>query len=99
MASINAGTDAVLVWDLRFFSNPNAIVDDAAEMLDEVRVDLRRDGGDGFAGEYLDVGVGLRRLCDEMTAAQGGARSGQGGGLKKGSARSGFKCHQKTFSR
>jgi hypothetical protein len=65
--------DAALVGDSGFFAHPDAVVDDPAEMLDEVAVDLGGDGGDRLGGEDVDVGVDLGGL------RQGDARSeGQG---------------------
>src|SRR6202030_60401 len=49
---------AIHVGNFRTFADPYAVVDNSAELLDEVRVDLRRDGGDGFGGENVDARVG-----------------------------------------
>ena len=54
------GADAVLVGDLGAFADPDAVVDDSTEVLDEVGVDLRGDGSDGLCGEDLDGGIGVR---------------------------------------
>ena len=42
--------DSVHVWYRRVLAHPHAIVDDAAEVLDEVPIDLRADDGSGLAG-------------------------------------------------
>src|SRR6516164_11825754 len=49
--------DAVDVGDARAFANPHAVVDDSAEMFDEVRVELRRDGPDRVRGDDLNAGI------------------------------------------
>ncbi len=71
---------------LRLLADPHAVVDHAAEMLDEVAVDLGRDGGDGLTGKYLDVGVSLCRLSQETGAAQSERGGGKGGGFEEGAA-------------
>src|SRR6266851_9129473 len=79
--------DAIHVRDLRLFADPDAVVDHAAEMLDEVAVDLWRYGGDGLAGENLDVCVRLGRLGEETGAAEGKRRGSQCGGFEEAAAR------------
>ena len=48
------------VRDLRVFADPDAVVDDSAEVLDEVAVDLGRDGADGLSGRTSMRASGLR---------------------------------------
>jgi hypothetical protein len=68
--------DAADVLDLRALADPDPVVDDAAQVLDEVAVDLGRDAGDGLPGEHLDPRV----------RGRAGAR-GQEGGRARGQAR------------
>ncbi len=77
------GADAALVGDPGVGADPDAVVDDSAKLLDEVRVDLGRDGADGFGGEDLDVRVDLCGLRDERRGAEGQRRGGEGGGFEK----------------
>jgi hypothetical protein len=82
--------DAVGVGDFGVGADPDAVVDDAAEVLDEMGVDLRRDGGDGLGGKNVDVGVdGGGGLREEMRAAEGESSGSEGGGLE-GDAASDF---------
>ena len=78
--------DAVDVGDLRVLANPDAVVDDSAEMLDEVTVDLRRDGADGLGGEDLDVRVDLRGLREQRRRTESERGGGECAGLEKGAA-------------
>ena len=41
-----------------FLADPDAVVDDAAEVLGEMAVDLRRDAADGLAEQHFDAAVG-----------------------------------------
>ena len=99
------GADAVLVGDGGAFADPDAVVDDSAEVLDEVGVDLGGDGGDGLSGEDLDGGVGVRAgLGEEGGVAEGDRGGGEGGGFEEGSAgrgvwRGGVERHRKRFPR
>ena len=75
--------NAARVGDLRIRAHPHAVVDHAAEVLDKVRVDLRRDGGDGLRGNDVDVRIdGRRGLREQPGPAQSERGSGQGGRLK-----------------
>ena len=49
--------DAAGIGDFGVGADPDAVVDDAAEVLDEMAIDLGGDGGDGLGGEDIDVGV------------------------------------------
>ena len=46
--------DAADVRNLRFLSDPDAVVDTAAQMFREMAVNVRRNGSDGLLGEYFD---------------------------------------------
>src|SRR5207249_1865684 len=69
--------DATDVGDLRVLADPNAVVDDAPEVLDEVTVDFGRDGRDRLVHENLETRVGgLRARRRRVTRQQ---RSGNAG--------------------
>ena len=51
--------DAVGVADLRLLADPHAVVDHAAEVLDEVGVDLGRNGADRLRRKDVDPSVHL----------------------------------------
>jgi hypothetical protein len=68
-------------WE-RLYSGA-AVVDNAAKMLDEVAVDLRRDGADGLGGKDVDPPVGLGGLSQKMRAAESNGGGGEGGGLQE----------------
>src|SRR5439155_18021926 len=48
----------VVVWNSGFRADPDAVVDDAAEMFGEMTVDVGRDGAERFVGENFDARVG-----------------------------------------
>ena len=50
--------DASRVGDLRLLADPDAVVDDAAEMLDEVSVQIGRHRADAFVDQDLDARIG-----------------------------------------
>jgi hypothetical protein len=77
MVSIKRLTDSVRIGDLRVRPNPHAVVDHAAQVFDEVGVDLRRDGGDWLAGNDVDVRVDAGGwLREETRAGEGEYRGG-----------------------
>ena len=79
--------DAVPVGDFRSFADPDAVVDDAAELLDEVRVDFGGDGAEGLRGDDVDGGVGgAGDGLGGRVAGQGGRCGGEGGGLEEAAA-------------
>ena len=53
--------DAVDVGNLRVFADPDAVVHDAAEMLDEMAVQLGRDRADRLADQNLEARLGRLR--------------------------------------
>src|SRR5208283_3580987 len=50
--------DAVNIRDLRVGSDPDAVVHDAAQVLNELAVQQWAHRSDGFVDEYLDLGIG-----------------------------------------
>ena len=44
--------------NLRFLADPDAVVDDAAEVLDEMPVEIRRDRSDRLVEEDVDARIG-----------------------------------------
>ena len=50
--------DAAVVRHLRALADPDAVVDDAAEVLGEVPLDLWRDAADGLVQQNVDARVG-----------------------------------------
>jgi hypothetical protein len=54
--------NATFVGNLGAFANPDAVVDHAAELLDKVAVDFRRDGANWFSRKNVDAGISLRGL-------------------------------------
>ncbi len=79
--------DAVKIGDLGFFADPDAVIDDAAELLDEVGVDFGGDGAEGFRRKDVDGGVGGGRggLAGGV-AREGGGSGGEGRGLEEAAA-------------
>ena len=57
-------TDAVLVGDFRFLSNPHAVVNHAADMFCELAIDIRRNLPQRFVQKDLNAGVGVS--CPDM---------------------------------
>jgi hypothetical protein len=72
---------------MKALRTPDAVVDNPAELLDKVTIDLRRDGADGLAGEYVDTCLGLCRLGEEPGAAESDGGGGEGGGFEERASR------------
>jgi len=75
--------DAVDVGDARTFADPDAVVDDAAEVLGELAVDLGGDGADALVEHDLDVCV--RGRAPGAARAKSEGRSGERGCLQESS--------------
>src|SRR5688500_4137838 len=54
-------SNSIDVRNLRLLADPNAVVDDSAEMLDEVSVDVRADDSSGSVGAQFNLGFCRRR--------------------------------------
>ena len=78
--------NAIDVGDFGAFANPDAVVDNAAELLDEVRVNLRRDGADGLSGKDVDARIGLGGLGQKIRAAKSAGGGGKRGGFQEGAS-------------
>jgi hypothetical protein len=79
--------DAVVVGDLGVFADPDAVVDDAAEMLDEVGVELGGDDADGLIWKDFNVGVGFGgRGGEKASVRQNDAGGGECGAFEEAAA-------------
>ena len=67
--------EAVKVAKFSVLADPDAVVDDAAELLDEVAVDLRCDGAYGFGGKHGDGGFCLVLRFEKRTARRAAAEA------------------------
>ena len=77
--------DASRVGDLRLLADPDAVVDDAAEMLDEVSVEIGRHRTDAFVEQDLDARIGRVYAAGR----EHDARSGRRGQVEEVSTRHG----------
>ena len=58
------------VGDLGLRADPHAVVDNSTKVLDEVTIDLRRNGTDWLSGQYIDVRIDRgRALREEVGSA------------------------------
>ncbi len=71
--------DAARVRHARVLADPDAVVDDAAEVFGEVAVDVAVDGADLFADEDFDARVGGARGTREAGARARREQTGTGG--------------------
>lgn len=50
-------SDTEIVWDLRVFTDPDAVLDDGPKVLDKMAVNIRVDRAYGLFQEDLDLGI------------------------------------------
>ena len=57
-SSAKVAAQTVVVGNFGFRADPDAVIDDAAEVFGEMAVDVGRDGAKRFVGENFDARVG-----------------------------------------
>ena len=63
-------TDASHVWNLRVFTHPDAVIDDATDVFGEVAVQFSGNLADGFVDQYFNQAVG--GTCRSWRQIRGG---------------------------
>ena len=71
-------SDAALVADLGILPHPDAVIDDAADVLREVAVKIGRDDADRFIEQHFNRRGGICRACDPRPAREDCCACSQG---------------------